>query len=612
MKISSIIAPRTLGHSLLHSFLISVLFGCMTGCTNLTPPSTLTAKPVAATETAPDSATLGDEQAAADADTQDLPKLVLTDEIFFKIVSAEIAFQRGAFPEAYATIMAVGLQTRDPRLPKRALEMALIAKQPAQAFYAARVWYEYAPKSEEALQYYLGFLILNSDYAQVKTLLADHLESATPKERGLLILQSQRLVMRSADKTAAFDLLEEVFRPYPDYLETHLALAQAAYANKNNVRAMVEAQAALKINPNSQIAVLTVAQVSPSPEEALKVLADFLTQYPKADEVRRAYAGMLIEQKQYDLARAQFDKLLADKPDDPNILYTLGVLSLQLNDIPTAEKDLKAFVDQIEESQSEQRDPTTAYLYLSQIADDRNDGVAALNWLAKIQSFDGKNAAYFNAQLRRAILIAKYDTLEQARTFLHDLTATPEEKNQIIQLEAELLRNVDRDQEAMDLLQQAIKTNPDNADLLYDYAMIAEKLDRVDVMEKALRHVIEINPTNQQAYNALGYSFADRNIRLPEARVLIEKALSLAPDDAFIIDSMGWLEFRENKIESALANLQRAYKLRPDADIAVHVGEVLWRMGEQKKAIAIWKEAQQKDPKNASLKSTLERLKVNL
>jgi tetratricopeptide (TPR) repeat protein len=127
-----------------------------------------------------------------------------------------------------------------------------------------------------------------------------------------------------------------------------------------------------------------------------------------------------------------------------------------------------------------------------------------------------------------------------------------------------------------------------------------------------LRHVIAINPDNQQAYNALGYSLADRNIRLPEARVLIEKALSLAPDDAFIIDSMGWLEFRENKVDSALTYLQRAYSIRPDADIAVHVGEVLWTMGDQKKAIAIWKEAKQKDPKNATLKSTLERLKVNL
>jgi tetratricopeptide (TPR) repeat protein len=600
LKISTIIAPLTL------------LVGILSGCSSLTPSSNLTAKPVASTETTTDAAANGDEQSAANMDQEDLPKIELTDEIFFKVISAEIAFQRGAFPEAYATIMAVGLQTRDPRLPKRALEMALIAKQPAQAFYASRVWFDYAPNSEEALQYYLGFLILNNDYAQVKSLLVTHLNNATPKERGLIILQSQRLIMRSADKDASFKLLEDVLKPYPDYLETHLALAQAAYASKNNVRAMVEARAALQINPNSQIAVLTVAQVSPSPEEALKVLADFLSQYPTAYEVRRAYAGMLIEQKQYAQARSQFDILLADKPNDPNILYTLGVLSLQLNDTATAEKNLKEFANQIETTQSEQRDPTTAYQYLSQISDDRNDGVAAMDWLSKVQSFDGKNAAYFNTQLRRAILISKYESLEQARNFLHDLKTTPDEKNQVIQLEAELLRNANRDQEAMDLLQDIVKKNPDNPDLLYDYAMMAEKLDRVDDMEKALRHVIEISPENQQAYNALGYSFADRNIRLPEARVLLEKALSLAPDDAFIIDSMGWLEFRENKIDSALSNLQRAYKLRPDADIAVHVGEVLWTLGDQKKAIAIWKEAQQKDPKNASLKSTLERLKVNL
>jgi tetratricopeptide (TPR) repeat protein len=266
------------------------------------------------------------------------------------------------------------------------------------------------------------------------------------------------------------------------------------------------------------------------------------------------------------------------------------------------------------EDSEEQRDPklTTAYLYLSQIADDKKDGATAMAWLAKIESFDGKNAAFFNAQLRRAVLLSKYENLDQARDFLHQLKGSPEELIQIIQLDAELLRNANREKDAMEVLEDAIKLHPKNPDLLYDYAMLAEKFDRVEEMETALRKVIEINPDNQQAYNALGYSFADRNIRLTEARTLLEKALSLAPDDAFIIDSMGWLEYRENKNEAALAHLQRAYQLRPDVDIAVHVGEVLWVMGDQQKARAILKEAQTKEPDNAALKSTLERLKINL
>jgi Flp pilus assembly protein TadD len=609
LKLSHFNAPL----GLLLSITIGLSFSLLTGCSSLTNG----ANPGTANSSSAKDAT---QQADADtegtpfsADQETYPDIPLTSDIFFQVTIAEVAYQRGDFLAAYSTYMALGQQTRDPRFPKRALQMALVAKQATQAYLASRYWFNYAPKSDEALQYYVGFLIVNNNLNEVKSILQSRLADANPKERGILILQSERLIMRSPNKDNAFNVLEELCQPYPDYIESHMALAQAAFINNNGVRAMLEARAAQKIDPKSEIAIQIVSQVSPSPEESLKVLAQYLSEYPDANEVRRAYAGMLIEQKQYAQARSQFDTLLANKPDDAAILYNQGILSLQLNDLPAAEKNLSAFVALADNAQSDQRDPTTAYLYLAQIADDKKDGVAALAWLAKIQSYDGKNAAWFNAQLRRAILMAKYGTLDEARDFLNSLpTTSSEEKIQIIQLDAELLRNADRDQEAITILQNALKDNPDNQDLLYDYAMMAEKFDRVDDMEKALRHVIELNPKNQQAYNALGYSLADRNIRLPEARVLIEKALELAPDDAFIIDSMGWLEFRENKVESALTYLQRAYSIRPDADIAVHVGEVLWTMGDQKKAIAMWKEAQQKDPKNAALKSTLERLKVNL
>jgi Flp pilus assembly protein TadD len=321
---------------------------------------------------------------------------------------------------------------------------------------------------------------------------------------------------------------------------------------------------------------------------------------------------MLIDQKQYAQARSQLETLQKNKPEDPSVLYALGVLAMQLNDLKAAEKYLTNFVQIIEANPNEQRDPTSAYIYLSQIADDRKDGTAALDWLAKIQSYDGKNAAYFDAQLRRAVLIAKYQSLEQAQQFLKDLPATSEEQVEIVQLNAELLRNANRDADAANLLQQAIQTYPDNATLLYDFAMMAERADRFEDAEKALRRLIEISPKNQNAYNALGYLYVDRNVHLAEARVLLEKALSLAPDDAFILDSMGWLEFKENHYETALALLQRAYQIRPDAEIGIHLGEVLWVMGEQQKAKEVWGEVQKNDASNAVLKGTLERLNVKL
>lgn len=581
----------------------------LSGCASVTAPS----KEAAA---ASDSKIATSPEADLTASKENLPNVELTDEIFFKVVSAEIALQRGDFAAAFATTIAVAQQTRDPRLAKRALEMALLAKQPLQAFIASRLWHEYAPDSEEATQYYVGFMILDNNLTEVKSLIAPRLAAATPKARGLILLQTQRLLARSKDKAAAFKLMEELCQPWPDDVNAHLALAQAAHASNNNARALVEAHAALKIDPGSQIGALTLAQASPDPAAALKALADFLAKNPTAHEVRRAYAGMLIEQKQYAQARRQLELLAKSKPQDASILYALGVLSIQLNELVPAEKYLTSFVQIVETTPDEQRDPTSAYLYLSQIADDRKDGDAALGWLAKIQSYNGKNAAYFNAQLRRAVLMGKYGSLEEARQFLHtlsaNLAATPGEKIDAIQLEAELLRKAKRDTDAINLLQQAIKTYPNNPDLLYDFAMMAEKAGRFDEAETALRRVIELSPENQHAYNALGYLYVDRNVHLSEARVLLDKALKLAPDDAFILDSMGWLEFKENHNETALAFLERAYEIRPDAEIAVHLGEVLWVMGEQQKAKTIWKEAQKKDPDNAALKSTLERFKVGL
>lgn len=583
----------------LHTLLLLLMGIVLSGCASRTVPDN-SAAPGAASDT----------QVIAVANKENIPNVELTDDIFFKVVSAEIAFQRGEFPAAFATTMAVAQQTHDPRLAKRAMEMALLAKQPLQALVAARLWHQYSPDSEEATQYYLSFMILNHNWDEVRANVAGRLAAASPKERGTILLQTQRLLMRGKDKQAGFALLEELCKPYADSVEAHLAVAQAAHANNDNERARTEAQIALQKDPSSQIAALVLAQASASPEAAMDVLAQFLTKNPTAHEVRRAYAGMLIEQKQFAEARIQLDKLASYKPDDTSILYALGVLELQLNDVTAAEKNLLKFVELMEVSPSVQRDPTPAYLYLSQIADDRKEGAAALDWLGRIQSYEGKNTAYFNAQLRRALLMAKYGSLEQAQQFLHELKTSPDEKIEVIQLEADLLRKAKRELDAINLLQEALTKYPDNSDLLYDFAMLAERLDRVADAESALRKLIVLTPENQQAYNALGYLLVDRNMRLSEARVLLEKALSLAPNDAFIIDSMGWLEFRENHPETALAFLQRAYQIRPDADIAVHIGEVLWTMGEQQKAKQFWAEAQQKDPENTSLKNTLKRLGV--
>ena len=570
--------------------------------TDAPSPSNTTAKEEA--DSAPDNDNL-----AIPEKQEDLPNVALTSEIFFKIVTSEIAFQRGDFGSAYSTLMALGQQTHDPRLPKRAMEMALVAKQPFQAMLSAKLWREYSPKSDDALQYYLTIILANNDWKEIQNALKPRLANASAAERGALILQITQMLARSEQKENAFKALDKLLQPYPGLLETHLGLAQTAFASNNHVRALVEAKTAMRIDPNSALAVLTLAQVSPSPQEGLETLSNYLIAHPNSPQIRRAYAGMLIDQKQYAQARSQFILLREDNPTDPNLMFTLGVLSLQLNDNDTAESNLTAFITS-DPHLIDARDASNALLYLSQIADDKKNGEAALAWLEKIPSNDGKNPVFANAQMRRAVLLSRYQSLDAARQFLHQIEATGQDKVAALELEAELLRNAGQIDAAYKLLKEATATYTDNAELYYDLAMTAEKAEKLVEMEQALRRAIEINPRNAQPYNALGYAFVERNIRLPEARELIQKAFDLAPNDPFIMDSMGWVEYRQNNLDAALDLLQRAYKIRPDPEIAVHIGEVLWVMGKEQEAREMWAIVAQKEANNASLKSTLERLKV--
>ncbi|MCX7272821.1 MAG: tetratricopeptide repeat protein [Burkholderiales bacterium] len=217
------------------------------------------------------------------------------------------------------------------------------------------------------------------------------------------------------------------------------------------------------------------------------------------------------------------------------------------------------------------------------------------------------------ALLRRAVLMARDGRLDAARELLRGTTAaTNRERVQLISAEAQLLRDANRGAEAFEILDQALERLPNNPELLYDQAMAAERIDRLEAMEKSLRKLIELKPDHAHAYNALGYSLAERGLRLPEAQVLIEQALKLMPDDGHILDSMGWVLYRRGQLEKAADYLVRAYQQRPEADIAAHLGEVLWKMGRVDEARKLWAEARSREPDNQTLKETLARLNVAL
>ena len=586
----------------------------LSACASLQQPSETDATPVATAKkpTLVKASPARKGQAKAEALPEDpLPTPALSDEILFKVLSSEIAFQRGQWQAAYVTLLGAAQQTRDPRLAKRAAEMAIAARRPNEALAAVRLWTELAPHSDEALQSYLALIMLGDNISEIQPLMAQRLAEASPQARGPLILQIQRLLIRAKDKAVVFNILQDIVAPYPTLVETHLALARSAYANRDPERARDEAKQALKLKPDSELAILTLAEVTPDGNEAAKLVSDFLKKYPNAREVRIAYARGLAEQKQYEQAIRQFQTLLKEDPEDATTLFALGILNVQISHFPEAETYLKRYLAVLAAQPDDERDPTQALLVLSQIAEDRNDIPAALSYLEQVEPGE----SYAGVQVRRAQLMAKGGDIDGARKILQQAQSdagSDREVLQFIQAEGQLLRDSERYQDASDVLSAGLKRFPDSTDLLYDYAMVTDKTGNYKDMETSLRKIIEIAPNNQHAYNALGYSLADRNIRLPEAVTLIKKAVQLAPEDPFIADSLGWAEFRMGNLDEAEKELRRAYGLRPDPEIGIHLGEILWARGKQDEAKKLWREAQSKDPKNDVLKSTLERLKVQL
>jgi tetratricopeptide (TPR) repeat protein len=539
-----------------------------------------------------------------------LPAVALTSDMLYKLMVAEIDFKRGNWEGPYMIMMGAAQLTRDPRLAQRATEMALAAHQGEPAVAAVRLWRELAPESDEATQYYLGFVVLSDDLTDAEAIFRDHLAKARPADRSLLLFQTQQLLSRAKDKAAAGAMLERLVAPYANSLEGHIVLAQAALVRGDKVVAQQQAQAALALKPTSEIAVLMVAQVSADEAAAQAVLARFLKANPDAREVRAAYARLLVGARQFSPAREQLRTLLKAQPDNITTLYALGIVSLQMNDNAAAEGYLVRFTEVASSPADSDVDTGRAYSLLAQLADDRGDSKAALAWLDKI---DEDERGWFAAQLKRAQLVAKGGDLAAARSLLATLPAPTEaEQSQVLLAESQVLRDAGQQQQAFDLLQSGTVKFPANADVLYDYAMLAEKIGRFDDMESALRQVMVKAPDNQHAYNALGYSLAERNVRLPEAFDLISKALQMAPDDPFIMDSMGWVHFRMGNLSAAEKQLRQAYAVRNDPEIAVHLGEVLWQKGQQADARKLWREANNKDPKNDTLKSTLSRLRASM
>jgi tetratricopeptide (TPR) repeat protein len=563
------------------------------------------------------------------------PNSALDAPLFYQLLIGEMELRAGQAGTAYEVVLDAARRTKDESLFRRAMDIARNARAGDQALAATKAWRLAVPTSLDAVRFQAQILVALNRLPEAGEPLREWLAATPAAERPALIVALPRLLDREGDRKAAAELMERLLAPYREAKDTranvHLALGRTWLAAGEPAKALHLARTQLAAEPSSLAgALLALELIAPATEvsaPAEQLVRDFLAR-PQADPgLRLAYARLLTQAQRYADAAVQVERVTREKPELAAPWLSLGALRLELRQALEAEAALTRYLelaaaeaakpaadddnddDDAPKESAAERSRTQAFLLLAQAAEQRNDLPAAEAWLGKI---DNPQRA-LEVQSRRAGLLARQGKLKEARELIRKLPErSADDARGKVLAEAQLLRDNKRWREAGEVLSSALKAQPGDVDLAYELAMVEEKLERFDTMEKLLRQVIAQKPDHAHAHNALGYSLADRNLRLPEARTLILKALELTPGDPFITDSLGWLEFRAGNRDEALRLLRQAYGKRPDAEIAAHLGEVLWASGQRDEARRVWQEARGRDAGNEVLRETLQRLKVSL
>ena len=567
-------------------------------------------------------ALLGAMAASAQSSTpadEPSPSSAMDGELFYQLLIGELNARGGEPGAGFALILDAARKTNDPRLFQRAVDIALQARSGDSALMAARAWRQAIPASREANRFVLQILIGLNRLNETLEPLKREIASYEPKERAAGIANLPRYFARATDKKLAASVVEQALADHlnaPGVQVTAWTTLGVMRTAANDLNGAVEAaRKALALDPKAETpALLALSLMSPSLPQAEALVKKYL-EGKASPEVRMEYARQLLGTQRYAESDTQLQLVTSDKPDLADAWLLRGVLELQDNKLAAAERSLKRYLELVLPKRNAANKAETsrslaqAYLSLAQIAEQRKDWVEADGWLKRIDSAEDRLAT----QMRRATLLARQGKTEEARKLIRSqVEKSPAEARLKLSTEVQVLRENKQYKTAYDLLTDAASRTPNDMDLVYDLAMVAEKMGNLEDMERLLKKVIAAKPDYQHAYNALGFSLAERNVRLPEARQLVVKALELAPNDPFITDSLGWVEFRSGNLTEALKILQGAYKARPDAEIAAHLGEVLWAMGKRDQAVLIWKEGVKLNSDNETLLETLKRLQVKL
>ncbi|MDH5435762.1 MAG: tetratricopeptide repeat protein [Gammaproteobacteria bacterium] len=529
-----------------------------------------------------------------------LPVVPLTGETLYDLLVGEMAGQRGELPLSVRHYLQAAVETRDPRIAERATRISIYSHLQNEALMSARIWVETDPENLQAHQIISGLYMRNGDPMSA----IPHLEKLLmfkDGETAKRLLMISNVLSKQKDKEAAIKVMETLLETRRDNVDALYAYGfLALHANKLEL-AEQTIDKVLALKPGWVDAIIIRARIYV--ENGQKSTARHYLEQAVDDNsdnivLRLSYGRLLIDLGQPEQAYKQFSWLVEHIPENEDIVYTLAALALQTDRLDEAKEYFLQLASNNEKGSG-------VYFYLGQIAEHQQEPDTAITYYARITE---EQPNHFNALIRISYLMIEKEGLDNALNYLRAIkTKQPKNQARLYIVEGEMLSNVERYEEAMTLFNSAITTMPDNNDLLYARAMLAEKMNKLDLLEKDLRNILARDAENSQALNALGYTLADRTTRYQEALNYVKRALELEPTSYYILDSMGWIYYRMGNYEEAVKYLRRAMSMHWDTEIAAHLGEVLWVKGDQAGAREVWDSALKKVPGDKLLLEVIKR-----
>ncbi len=522
----------------------------------------------------------------------------LSAEILQYLMVAEIAGQRGKLDIAVANYLQAAKLSQDASVAERASRIAIFARKDRAALAASKIWVQLAPESAEAHQITAAMLVRAGDLESALRHFEQVLSLSNKSEQKIFMLITS-LLSKERDKNIALDIMKRLIAKHPKSPSAYYAYANLALLTKEYevaYKAINKALALKKYWNEAAVLKATILHRLGKNDEAIAWLAKELQQQPDNFKLRLYFARKLVDAKQYPAAYDEFQNVYAAE-NNMGALYAMGLLANRMNKIELAEKHFTRLSDSGEHKNE-------ANFYLGQIREKKKDYSQAIDRYSKVQT----GVYAFESRLRIIILLGKQGKVSQAREQASNINVSkPGEQVRLYIAEGEVLRENKMHVEALELYTDGLGTIPDNLDLLYARALIFEKLNRIDEAISDLRHIVKLDPQNIQTLNALGYTLVDKTDKVHEGMEYIQQAYQMRPTDPAIIDSMGWAYYRLGKLDKAVTYLKRAFALFNDAEVAAHLGEVLWVRGEKDEAKRIWKDSLRETPTHDTLLNAIKR-----